>query len=648
MKQFYVTTLFIFLMGALYAQQPVAHWTFDQQNADDVSGNEFNGTVNNVTFDKGVNCDTAAWFSGVNSYIAFGDILDSLFTKGTFSISMWAFPRARDDNNNYPGFLIQKWHTSSSTDNAFILRLFRFDGENNSVDFQPLSLNVWSHIAVSADSGNVSVYVNGEKVVEDSGFVFRETSYGLRLGNLHNNHYEFKGGIDDVRIYNEAISEQTIHDIMELNNFHGQYTRDAIQEKGNEVVIGPEPRDGFTYSWNTGSIESQISVSRNTVDTVTYQLEIEDTASCIITEAVNVIWYDLEACKLARWSFNDSSKLDSIITLNQVTVDTGVMCSKSFYFDGDNAYISLGDTLDEYFSSRNDFSISLWVNLQDTIDPDSYPAFILSKWLTSGSPNNSFILKYNTLKFGDEKVIVFDVPELNTWAHYMMIRRDNVTRMYVNNELMGHCIYCDMKTSTQPLVVGAHNNNFYNLTGNVDEIKIYDLAISEKSREKLYREGFVQPLGNLTDQTVEPASSITLDAGSGFDTYQWSDGDTTQMNTFSNISSDIIDLSVLVINENGCFADTVSVFVNTEHVADNNMKSEIKIWPCPVQDKLNVTFEDIPAHQIEIYTITGQLGVAVSDVTKNNIINMSNLPQGTYIIKFYYEDGVVAKEIIKY
>ncbi len=83
-----VLSLFIFICAGAYAQKPVAHWTFDHNNASDTSGNNFDGNVNKIRYLPGINCDSAAWFNGVDSYIHFGDVLDTLFTGGTFSISL--------------------------------------------------------------------------------------------------------------------------------------------------------------------------------------------------------------------------------------------------------------------------------------------------------------------------------------------------------------------------------------------------------------------------------------------------------------------------------------------------------------------------------------------------------------------------------
>ncbi|MFW6328274.1 MAG: T9SS type A sorting domain-containing protein, partial [Bacteroidota bacterium] len=219
---------------------------------------------------------------------------------------------------------------------------------------------------------------------------------------------------------------------------------------------------------------------------------------------------------------------------------------------------------------------------------------------------------------------------------------------YIDNKMVGSCVYCNVKPSTYPLMVGAHHNNFYNLKGNVDELKVYDLAISKETLKKLSREAYVQPLNKLTDQTVAPEGTITLDAGSGFDSYIWSDGKNQQMNTLSNINSDITDLSVLAINEDGCYSDTISIFVSTSSVSHNDFKPEIKMWPCPVQNELYISFDQVPASKIEVYNLGGQLVFASVDLHATNVFSLKNLDNGPFVIKFYFDDIVVSEKIIKY
>ncbi|MGB1003943.1 MAG: T9SS type A sorting domain-containing protein, partial [Salibacteraceae bacterium] len=74
-------------------------------------------------------------------------------------------------------------------------------------------------------------------------------------------------------------------------------------------------------------------------------------------------------------------------------------------------------------------------------------------------------------------------------------------------------------------------------------------------------------IGN--DTVVCFGETVTLDAGTGFATYQWSDGSTMQTLITDGSTSGSIDYSVLALTANDCPAvDTVNVSVNTEVLVD--------------------------------------------------------------------------------
>jgi hypothetical protein len=90
--------------------------------------------------------------------------------------------------------------------------------------------NVWTHVAVSKDayvaanlSANVRFYING--VLTESGTVGRagsgSTSKRLFIGTGALTNEYFNGGIDEVRIYNEALSGVTIAAIARGGDYNG-------------------------------------------------------------------------------------------------------------------------------------------------------------------------------------------------------------------------------------------------------------------------------------------------------------------------------------------------------------------------------------------------------------------------------------------
>lgn len=76
---------------------------------------------------------------------------------------------------------------------------------------------------------------------------------------------------------------------------------------------------------------------------------------------------------------------------------------------------------------------------------------------------------------------------------------------------------------------------------------------------------------------------------------------------------------------------------------DENLYSEIKIFPNPVKNKLIIqSFEKIK--KIELYS---QLGEVIKNNTNKQYINLNNLPAGLYILKIYYYNKSIVKKIIK-
>lgn len=84
-------------------------------------------------------------------------------------------------------------------------------GERNAVGSASLPLNVWSHLATTFDGSFVRLYVNGTQVgsLPFSGSMAASTG-PLRLGGNSVWGEWFAGLIDEVRVYNRALSASEI------------------------------------------------------------------------------------------------------------------------------------------------------------------------------------------------------------------------------------------------------------------------------------------------------------------------------------------------------------------------------------------------------------------------------------------------------
>lgn len=75
-----------------------------------------------------------------------------------------------------------------------------------------VTLNTWTHIACTFDGTNINLYVNGvlQTTTNAPGTIVEGTSGSLFLGADGTGDYAYKGRLDDVRLYNRALSAAEI------------------------------------------------------------------------------------------------------------------------------------------------------------------------------------------------------------------------------------------------------------------------------------------------------------------------------------------------------------------------------------------------------------------------------------------------------
>jgi len=81
---------------------------------------------------------------------------------------------------------------------------------------------------------------------------------------------------------------------------------------------------------------------------------------------------------------------------------------------------------------------------------------------------------------------------------------------------------------------------------------------------------------------------------------------------------------------------------------ENELSSKIRLYPCPINNVLNVeTDNSISIQAIEIYTIQGQTVVSDQSAQNSYKLDVSNFTTGTYIIKIITDKGSVYKKLLK-
>jgi Concanavalin A-like lectin/glucanases superfamily len=120
-------------------------------------------------------------------------------------------------------------------------------------DPEELERNVWSHVALTFDGAHMRLYVDGELVDTTSANGAWATSGPLSIGCSAEFEDNFEGQIDEVRIYNRALSEAEIRGAMSAPLPMAK-TEGAIETGANDAILtgaieanGPETEYSFEY-----------------------------------------------------------------------------------------------------------------------------------------------------------------------------------------------------------------------------------------------------------------------------------------------------------------------------------------------------------------------------------------------------------------
>jgi PKD repeat protein len=184
-----------------------------------------------------------------------------------------------------------------------------------------------------------------------------------------------------------------------------------------------------------------------------------------------------------------------------------------------------------------------------------------------------------------------------------------------------NCSYLWSNSSTDSLIHVNSAGQYY-----VMVINQYGCSASD-SINILINPAPVVYLGN--DTTICTGSSIILNAGSGFASYDWSTGATSQ--TITVDTSGVY--SVEVINSYGCSAiDSIHVFLDPCTGTNNpDVNYFVNVYPNPAHDRL--TIEAPQKSVIEIYNIAGQIIKNIVQSDDKTIIDISDFPGGIYFVK---------------
>lgn len=201
----------------------IAYYPFNG-NANDLSGNGHHGIEKNGVSYVAGKSDQAANFDGVDDFISIWNTeeINQYLNTSEGTVSVWFKVAAESSGSS--SFIFQYYGGSSdrlyldaenTTSSSSSLRLGV--GDNHKLSVNKITTGIWNHaIATWTSDGKTKLFINGSQDIEGTynpGFEFKGTEQFYFGRGWDGNKGYYAGAIDEVRIYNRALSDTEIQQL---------------------------------------------------------------------------------------------------------------------------------------------------------------------------------------------------------------------------------------------------------------------------------------------------------------------------------------------------------------------------------------------------------------------------------------------------
>jgi hypothetical protein len=209
-----------FQPGQVIVPGLVAAYAFDEGGGTavaDTSGNGHSGTLNGAAWSTQGKFGNALSFDGINDWVTINSTSMLDLTTG-MTLEAWVFPTStsgtRDilikegSNVDIYNLYARNWRGRPES-NVFV------NGRNRTAEGATLPANTWTHVAGAYDGSVLRLFINGVQAASTSISGSIASSTGpLRIGGNSIWNEFFLGRIDEIRIYNRALTQSEIQSDM--------------------------------------------------------------------------------------------------------------------------------------------------------------------------------------------------------------------------------------------------------------------------------------------------------------------------------------------------------------------------------------------------------------------------------------------------
>lgn len=537
----------------------VAWWPFDG-NASDMSGNDNHGIVNGATLteDRFGNENSAYFFDG-SAWIESGNLIPK-FDQLTFSTwflakdsqgkliqSILSIPRLPNGGGGSKLYFV---NLSSPSIKAAVVSSTSYSIVSNSITFAK-----WHYGAFTTNGSKIKLYIDGNLIDSaDYSFSISPSTQNLLIGKeLHEDaseygQREFNGYIDDVRVYNRALSDWEVRRVfssinsnqentyllarsieskhikqgaispLELNSTILKYLQpeitfqpqslELLQGEPVNIAIQTEGRH-LEFKWKKNGVElgneensSLIFQNSALTDegnyTVTVTNDFGSVTSQIAKLDINSTWY---LSGLIAWWPLDGNSSDMSGNGNHATiqgatptVDRRGNTNSAYYLDGVDDYIEIQNLS---FNANNEFTFSFWIKPDYNNASSNQYLFDIRSQSTIGhaaamisNSNGNGRLRYGvhgTTNHSETTQAL--LPDNFTQICFVHDSNSDKLRIFFNGKTVFDTYQADFLPNSSNLRLGYRTVsldgiNFFK--GTIDDFRAHSRALSEREATALY------------------------------------------------------------------------------------------------------------------------------------------------------------------
>jgi hypothetical protein len=540
---------------------PISHWKFDEGSgtiAYDSAGNN-DGTIYGAAWTTG-QIDGALDFDGVDDYVK---VTDSPELDGMQQITLSAWININSWKTGEAARIISKRHHPNNsyemaidTSLGYPNMVVAFYCQNAVSDIHSpqnsIFLNQWYLVTGTNNGNEQKLYINGIEVASASVFTgpINDTMVDLWFGRVTDGYVSsaFNGKIDDIRIYNRALTSEEIWQL--------------YQEGLGPKAFAPNPADGATgvdpntvLSWSPGkgaaSHDVYFGTDYNDVNDANTSspeykgnqdvnnwdpcgLDLDTTYYWRIDEINGPSIYKGDVWSfttwvapnfISWWKFDEGSgsiAYDSVGdndgTIYGATWTTGQI-NGALSFDGSNDYVALSS----FTVNTNNGTISLWFKTSADFSANygSY-GYLISQnsqyvgyLAVDGNGTVPYGIDGETNSQSDYFVSIHGLVPVGVWNHFVVSFYNKTAKTYLNGVLIQTLPVTNSSLTLNR--IGGITSEFFN--GKIDDVRIYDRGLTAEEVWQIYREGLGPKAfaPNPADGTtgVNPNTVLSWSPGAG-------------------------------------------------------------------------------------------------------------------------------------